>query len=159
MFHLIVATNEAGGIGMNNSIPWKCKEDMKHFKQTTLHSIVIMGRKTFESIGEVPLNNRINVVVTRDVQFKADGCIIANTIEQAIKWCEENAGTKKCFVIGGKMIYDWFFENPKYVKTIYHSIIHSKKICDTFVSIPLSLHCHVLHFMPDNEQSSTGSLS
>ena len=65
-FSIIVALNEKNGIGRNNEIPWKCPEDLCFFKQTTENNIVVMGRKTLDSLSQRPLKNRINIVLSRN---------------------------------------------------------------------------------------------
>lgn len=89
-------------IGINNTLPWHYKEDLKHFKELTTGNVIIMGRKTFESIGK-PLPNRINVVISRDVSYRADWCEVFSSIEEAIRasWKHE----KDIFIIGWWEIY------------------------------------------------------
>ncbi|MEO7622262.1 MAG: dihydrofolate reductase, partial [Gallionella sp.] len=83
---LIVAMAKNRTIGVNNSLPWRCPEDLKHFKSLTMGHHMIMGRKTYESIGK-PLPGRITVVVSRNLELKIAGCIIAHSLEQAIAAC------------------------------------------------------------------------
>ena len=81
---IIVAMDEKSGIGKNGKIPWHIPEDLKHFKQITSSHPVIMGRKTFESIGK-PLPNRTNIVVTRELGYKAEGATVVHSLEEGIK--------------------------------------------------------------------------
>lgn len=97
---IIVATDAAGGIGKNNSMPWHLPEDLAHFKRLTSGHPVIMGRKTFESIGR-PLPNRRNIVVTRNNGWRHDGVETVASLEQA---CALAAG-QPGFIIGGAQIY------------------------------------------------------
>ena len=94
-----MATN--GTIGINNTLPWRCSEDLKHFKALTMGHHMIMGRKTFDSIGK-PLPGRTTVVVTRDKNLKIEGCLIAHSLPEAIKYC---AGDDEVFIVGGADIY------------------------------------------------------
>jgi dihydrofolate reductase len=94
-----MAQNRA--IGINNTLPWRCPEDLKHFKALTMGHHMIMGRKTFDSIGK-PLPGRTTVVVTRDKNLKIDGCVIAHSLQDAIKAC---AGDDQIFIVGGADIY------------------------------------------------------
>ncbi|HVM90512.1 MAG TPA: dihydrofolate reductase [Verrucomicrobiae bacterium] len=104
MVSMIVAASENGVIGRANQLPWRLSRDLKNFKECTTGHTVIMGRKTFESIfarlGK-PLPDRKNVVVTTNADFKADGCVIVHSIEEAI---EQTKG-EEVFVIGGETIY------------------------------------------------------
>ena len=88
-------------IGVNNTLPWRCPEDLKHFKVLTMGHHMIMGRKTFDSIGK-PLPGRTTVVVTRDKGLMIDGCLIAHSLQDAIKLC---AGDTETFIVGGADIY------------------------------------------------------
>lgn len=99
---LIAAVAENGVIGAGNALPWHLPEDLKRFKALTLGHPVIMGRKTYESIGR-PLPGRRNIVVSRNADFAAAGCETAVSLEAAIAAC---AGTAdEIFVIGGAQIY------------------------------------------------------
>ena len=99
----IVATAQNGVIGKNNDIPWYLPADLKYFKRTTLHHHIIMGRKSFQSIGR-PLPKRTNVVITRDPFFVASNCLVARSIEEALSMAQDN-GETEAFIIGGGQIY------------------------------------------------------
>lgn len=99
---IIVAMARNRTIGVNNTLPWRCPEDLKHFKALTMGHHMIMGRKTFDSIGK-PLPGRTTVVVTRDKGLKIEGCLIANSLQDAIKSC---AGDAEAFIVGGADIYN-----------------------------------------------------
>ena len=99
---LIAAVAANGVIGSENELPWRLPEDLKRFKALTLGNPVIMGRRTFESIGR-PLPGRRNIVVTRNPDYRAEGCETPNTFEAAIAAC--NGTTDEVFVIGGAQIY------------------------------------------------------
>jgi dihydrofolate reductase len=98
---IIVAMAQNHTIGVNNTLPWRCPEDLKHFKTLTMGHHMIMGRKTFDSIGK-PLPGRTTVVVTRDKALKVDGCLMAHSLEQAITLCK---GDNETFIVGGAEIY------------------------------------------------------
>lgn len=94
-------------IGRNNKLPWHLPEDLKYFKRITLGKPVIMGRKTYESIGK-PLPGRTNIVVTRNEDFSAEGIKVVNSLAAAKTLCENIAeidGIKEAMVIGGAQIY------------------------------------------------------
>lgn len=98
---IIVAIGKNNEIGKNNDLIWHFKEDMKFFKETTLGSTVIMGRKTFESLPKA-LPKRRNIVITRDKNYVAQGAETVSSIDIALK----EAKDEKCFVIGGGSIYE-----------------------------------------------------
>lgn len=88
-------------IGIENRLPWRLPEDLAHFKALTLHHPILMGRKTFESLGR-PLPGRTNIVITRNVDYRRDGCLVADSIPAAIALCED---TDEVFFIGGAELY------------------------------------------------------
>jgi dihydrofolate reductase len=100
-FTLIAAVSLNKVIGSNGSIPWHIPEDLKYFQSNTLYSTVIMGRNTYESIGK-PLPNRTTIIITRNKNYFKEGCLIANSLEQAIEMSKEEA---QVFIIGGAQIY------------------------------------------------------
>ena len=94
-------------IGRNNALPWYLPEDLKHFKRVTLGKPIIMGRKTWESIGR-PLPGRTNIVITRDAAFQADGVRVVHSLEQALALAEKIClldGGDEAIVMGGAEIY------------------------------------------------------
>lgn len=101
---LIAAMGRNRVIGKDNFLPWKLPEDMKRFKEITSGKPVIMGRKTFESIGK-PLPNRLNIIITHDKNYKAEGCAVAHSLGQALKSAE---GNEEAMVIGGEQIFREF---------------------------------------------------
>lgn len=101
---LIAAIGKNRELGKENSLLWNIPEDMKHFRDTTRGHAVVMGRKTFESIGR-PLPNRTNIIVSRDKNYKVpEDCLRAESIEEAIKIASEHESTE-VFIIGGAQIY------------------------------------------------------
>ena len=98
---IVVAMARNRTIGMNNALPWRCPEDLQHFKKLTMGHHLIMGRKTFLSIGK-PLPGRTTVVVSRDRSLKLEGCTVVNSIPEAIASC---ARDPQIFVVGGADIY------------------------------------------------------
>jgi dihydrofolate reductase len=104
---LIAAFSQNLVVGINNSLPWHLPEDLKYFKRTTSGKAIIMGRKTYESIGR-PLPNRTNIVISRNTDFSAEGVVIVTSIEEAIKHAESvNTinGVDEVMIIGGAAIY------------------------------------------------------
>jgi len=101
MISIVAAASDNDVIGKNGTLPWKMPADMKFFKNLTMGHTVVMGRKTYESMGK-PLSGRKNVVITRDRSFKAEGCIVLHSPEDAFKLSETE---KEVFIIGGADIY------------------------------------------------------
>ncbi len=100
---LVAAADENNVIGMNNALPWKLPADMKFFKNLTMGHAVIMGRKTFESIGCKPLSGRTNVVITRNKSFHTEpNILIFSNLNDALKAL---VSEKEIFVIGGAEIF------------------------------------------------------
>ncbi|MCW8126770.1 dihydrofolate reductase [Microbulbifer halophilus] len=104
---LITAMSRNRAIGKENGLPWRISGDLKFFKRTTLGKPVVMGRKTFESIGR-PLPGRDNIVISRNPDWCADGAICASSLEQALQLARQSAaesGAEEVMVIGGAQIY------------------------------------------------------
>ncbi|MBZ0092631.1 MAG: dihydrofolate reductase [Sulfuricellaceae bacterium] len=98
---LIAAMARNRAIGIANTLPWRLPEDLKHFKALTMGHHMVMGRKTYESLGR-PLPGRTTVVVTRSPFFQAQGCIVVNSIDNAISACQ---GDDEIFFVGGAELY------------------------------------------------------
>ncbi|MDP1926358.1 MAG: type 3 dihydrofolate reductase [Thiobacillus sp.] len=88
-------------IGIENRLPWRLPEDLAHFKALTLNHPILMGRKTFESLGR-PLPGRTNIVITRNPDYCKDGCLVADSIPAALALC---ADVEEVFFIGGAELY------------------------------------------------------
>ena len=100
---LIVAMSNNGVIGIDNTLPWHLPEDLKYFKQVTMGKPIIMGRKTYDSIGR-PLPGRLNIVITRDDRWTAEGVSVVHSLEQALALAAQQPGDE-AMVIGGEQIY------------------------------------------------------
>ena len=98
---LIVAMAKNRTIGINNTLPWRCPEDLKHFKALTMGHPMIMGRKTFDSIGKA-LPGRTTVIITRNKSLSIEGCVMAHSLQEAINKC---AGDEEIFIVGGAELY------------------------------------------------------
>ncbi|MER0438592.1 dihydrofolate reductase [Emticicia sp. W12TSBA100-4] len=106
MISIIVATAENGVIGKDNQLLWKLSADLKQFRVLTTGHSVIMGRKTFESIGR-PLPNRNNIVISRQKDLiLPEGVLKVNSLEQAIETAKDYAGNEEIFIIGGGNVYE-----------------------------------------------------
>ncbi len=104
---LVLAAAENGVIGRGNALPWELPDDLQHFKRTTMGRPIIMGRKTFESVG-FPLPGRCNIVITRDAGWEYDGVLVCHTLDEALERAFEQAlidGADAAMVVGGAEIY------------------------------------------------------
>lgn len=123
---IAVAIGENQAIGKNNQLLWHMPADLKFFKQTTSGHTVIMGRKTFDSVGK-PLPNRRNIVITRDASLKIEGVEVVNSLDEALKITQTEE--KPVFIVGGAEIYRQAL--PK-TDRLYLTTIHHNFDADTF---------------------------
>jgi dihydrofolate reductase len=100
---IIVAMGRNRAIGYQNALPWRLSTDLQRFKQRTLGHHLLMGRKTYESIGRA-LPGRTSIVITRQTTFRAEGCLLAHSLEEAVALARAR-GEEEAFVIGGAEIY------------------------------------------------------
>ncbi len=101
MITLIAAAAENNALGKDNDLLWHLPEDFKRFKQITSGHYIIMGRKTFESFPK-PLPNRTHIIITRQKEYLADGCLVVHSLEEALEISPQN---EEVFIIGGAQIY------------------------------------------------------
>jgi dihydrofolate reductase len=104
---LIVAVSRNGVIGLNNQLPWRLPDDLQYFKSVTMGKPLVMGRKTYDSIGR-PLPGRTNIVITRDASWSAPGVNVATTLDEALLLARKaclDSGVDEVMVIGGEQIY------------------------------------------------------
>jgi len=127
LLSLIVAASENNVIGKNNQLPWHLPADMKFFKNTTWGMPVIMGRKTFESMRK-PLPGRINIILTKQKNWKAEGAIVVHDWDDALLVAKD-ADCKEVFVIGGGEI---FKETIKKADRLYMTRVHTMLDGDVF---------------------------
>ncbi len=123
--HLVVAIDKKGGIGKNNQLLWHLPADLKHFKEITSGHPIIMGRKTYDSIGK-PLPNRRNVVITRQEKLKIEGAEVVNSLQEAIELVKNE---NLAFIIGGAEI---FAAAMPLVHQIELTLVHHTFEADTF---------------------------
>jgi dihydrofolate reductase len=123
---LIVAMGSNRVIGNNNLMPWHLSADLKKFKKITMGSPILMGRKTYESIGR-PLPGRTNLIISRNPEYRQDGCLVFNDVETAIKKGCESSG--EIFVIGGADLYEALLP---IADALYLTIINREFQGDTF---------------------------
>lgn len=138
-FSIIVAVEPDNGIGNNNSIPWHSKEDLQFFKETTSNSVVIMGRKTFESLGGKILPNRVNIVVSNTMKNN-EKYIVVKTLKEALSLELYKVLKKevKVFIIGGERLYKEALEKySELCNKVYITYIKTSYECDTFFPMEL----------------------
>lgn len=123
---IIVAASQNRVIGRENSLIWHLPEDLKHFKELTISHTVIMGRRTYESIGRA-LPQRRNIVISRNPLYRAEGCEVVSSIEEALKAAGQEG---EVFVIGGGTIFRQVWERAD---RLYITYVHTVVQGDTFL--------------------------
>lgn len=123
---VVVAADENDGIGMNNTIPWRLPADLQRFKTLTMGHHLVVGRRTYESIG-FPLPGRKTIVLSRDPDFQVEGCQLANSLQEALQLGLDD-GEKEIFVIGGAEV---FSEAMEIADHIYFTRVHCTVEVDT----------------------------
>jgi len=122
---IIVAVAENQVIGYNNQLLWHIREDLQRFKSLTLGHHIIMGRKTYESIGR-PLPGRVNIIISHQENMRVEGCVVAKSIEEALEIAKLDS---EVFIIGGGEIYRQILP---IVNRIYFTRVHASYPGDTF---------------------------
>src|SRR3989344_1236243 len=122
---IVVAMDKNRLIGANGKLPWHLPSDLKHFRELTMGHVIIMGRKTFESIGK-PLIGRANVVITRQKNYQRPGIVVHHSLEDALIVF---ADSEKIFIIGGGEIYR---EALPFVDTLYLTLVLGEFTGDTY---------------------------
>lgn len=126
LLSIISAMNDKNVIGLNNQLPWHLPADLQRFKQVTMGNTILMGRKTFESIGK-PLPGRQNMIITRQPEYVAQGCRVVPSLENALEVVQQEAG--HVFIIGGGDLYAQTIDK---VCKMYLTIIHHDFAGDCF---------------------------
>lgn len=117
--HAIVAVADSGIIGKDNQLIWRLSDDLKYFKKVTQGHCIISGRKNYESIGR-PLPGRTNIIITRDNSYQAEGCVVVNSLQDAIN-IAKNENDPTPFIIGGGEIYRL---SLPYIHKLYLTEVH-----------------------------------
>lgn len=127
--NLIVAVDKNWAIGNNNELLVSIPDDMKFFREHTTGNVIIMGKKTLESFpGKRPLKNRVNIVITKNQNYKVDGAIVVHSIEEAVE--KAKGYNEDVYVIGGGSIYKQMLP---YCDTVYVTYIDHQYAADTFI--------------------------
>lgn len=124
---LIVAMDERRGIGKDGKLPWRLSSDLKRFRELTMGHHIIVGRRTFESIGK-PLPGRQTIVVTRSETYQPEGCLVAHSVEDAIRLARER-GETEAFICGGAAIYAGAISDAD---RLYLTQVHTTVEADVF---------------------------
>ena len=124
---IIVAMDEKRGIGVNNRLPWHLSSDLKRFKSLTMGHHLIIGRKTFETIGK-PLPGRINIVLSRNPDYEPPGCLVACSIDEALTIPKQKKESE-VFIIGGSELYA---DTIAIADRIYLTVVHADVPADIF---------------------------
>jgi dihydrofolate reductase len=124
---IIAAVAENSVIGKDNKLLWHIPDDLKRFKKITLGHPIIMGRKTFESIRR-PLPGRLNIIISRNSEFKIEECVVVSSLEDALKIAAEH-DAQEVFIIGGASIYK---EAISYAHKLYLTKVHRSFEGDAF---------------------------
>lgn len=143
MISLIVAMSKNRVIGANNKLPWSIPEELQHFKKITLGKPIIMGRKTFESIGRRVLPGRKNIILTNKDDIITDGVFVAKSVTEALQIA---GGAEEIMVIGGASVYAAFLD---IAQRIYLSIIPFEYTGDAFFP---ELDAKIWHLVEEQEQ-------
>lgn len=134
-FKIIACINEKNALGLNGDLLYHIGNDLKNFKRLTIGGVVIMGRKTFESIGSKPLSDRVNIILTNDKEYSIDAdmdnVFIFHNIDEAIDMCETLYNDKECYVIGGASLYKAFLDEDL-VDMMYITEVNDDKEGDTY---------------------------
>lgn len=125
LISIIAAMAENRVIGVDNTLPWRLPADLGHFRRLTTGHHVIMGRRNYESIGK-PLPERTNIVVTRNRDYRAPGCVVVHSLEEALKRAQADA---EIFVIGGAEIYQQALARAD---RLYLTLVHADVAGDTY---------------------------
>lgn len=125
---MIAAIGRKRELGKGNDLLWKIPDDLKRFRDTTKGHPILMGRKTYDSIGR-PLPHRTNIVITRDINWKAEGVLTADSVEEGIRIARLKPGNDEIFIIGGGQIYAL---GLPIADKLYLTIVDDEKEADSF---------------------------
>ncbi len=132
MIAFLWAEDQKGLIGKNGTLPWYLPNDLKYFKQATIGQAVVMGRKTFEGMGKKPLPNRINIILTTDKDYHAEGVEVMHSREEVLKFAE--GYEKDTMIIGGSGVFQRFLDD---VDMLHRTVIEQEFEGDTYM-VPMN---------------------
>ena len=125
LLSIIVAMDRQGTIGRENGLPWRLSADLKHVKAITMGKPIIMGRKTHESIGK-PLPGRENIIISRNSDYKSEGCMVFTDIEDALEYCHYH---DEVIIMGGAELYQ---QTLSRATRIYLTEVHAEVQGDAY---------------------------
>ncbi len=146
MLSIIAAIGKNRELGKDNKLLWHIPGDLARFRKITANHPVIMGRKTFQSIGR-PLPNRTNIVITNDPAFRAEGASVVRSLEEAISQAKTSPGNEEIFVIGGGSVYA---QTIGKVDRLYLTVVNAAAEADTFFP-DYSVFATVIEKQPQEE--------
>lgn len=129
MIAFLWAQDKNGAIGYQGTLPWSLPNDLKYFKQMTINNAVVMGRKTFEGMNKRSLPNRINIILTTDPNYQAEGVKIMHSREEVLDFAKEYQGDT--FITGGANVFNFFMDD---VDVLHRTLIDGEFKGDTFIS-------------------------
>lgn len=132
MIAFLWAEDQKGLIGKNGTLPWYLPNDLKYFKLATIGQAVVMGRKTFEGMGKKPLPNRINIILTTDKDYHAEGVEVMHSREEVLKFAE--GYEKDTMIIGGSGVFQHFLDD---VDMLHRTVIEQEFEGDTYM-VPMN---------------------
>lgn len=128
MIAFLWAQDENGIIGNQGTLPWSLPNDLKYFKKMTQEKAIVMGRKTFEGMNKRPLPNRINIILTTDQSYQAEGVKIMHTVDEVLTFAKSYE--KDTIITGGTAVFKSFMP---FVDVLYKTIIHAEFEGDTVI--------------------------
>ncbi|EAQ40751.1 dihydrofolate reductase [Polaribacter sp. MED152] len=127
MITIIAAIAKNNALGKNNDLIWHLPADLKRFKKVTTGHHILMGRNTFESIGR-PLPNRITIIITKNEEYVQEGCLIANSVEQALEMAHDD---DQIFIIGGAQVYEYAMKHD-FADALDITLVHHEFEADVY---------------------------
>lgn len=123
----IWAQDRNGIIGKANHLPWRLPKNLKHFKETTLNQVILMGRVTFEGLNKHLLPNRETLILTTQSDYRVDGATIVTSVEEVLDWCKNQ--DKTLYIVGGSQVYKLF---EPYVDELFVTQVQAEVDGDTY---------------------------
>lgn len=121
-FTYVWAEDETGLIGSKGKLPWNLPAEMQYFVEVTVGDVVVMGRKSYESIPNPPLRDRINIVLTRNTEYEAEGAVVCHNKEEILAYLKEKEIKQPIHIIGGSALFELFMDD---VAVLYRTVVHA----------------------------------
>ncbi|SEK37402.1 dihydrofolate reductase [Carnobacterium iners] len=130
MIAFLWAQDENGLIGNQGTLPWSLPNDLKYFKKMTQEKAVVMGRKTFEGMNKRPLPNRVNIILTTDENYQADGVMVMHSVNEVMTFAKQYENDT--FITGGTAVFEAFLP---FADSLYRTVIHAEFEGDTTIPV------------------------